>query len=264
MEEQARVAEKNGDSAGNPANRTFSADLVLHEESSGFELWLGSLEDAMSLAGLHDRGMNGFVNCAIEECVNECLCSRPARGRVRTHARGISVLDSGFKAENVADSRLSLAPDQVRALISFDAEWYSDTLGYNTAYLGLPGEDVNGYRMDDHFAEIMQFLATCRKEGRKVLIHCIMGINRSSAALVAFLCGGLGMGLRDAIDMTSKYRGHILSNESFLEQLIETFGAADSSASKAADLQNDAGVPGGDKSSMFCVGRSSGQGCDVL
>lgn len=236
-------------------DRTFSADLVLHDDSSGFELWLGSLEDALSLAGLHDRGVNGFVNCALEECVNECMCSRPQRGRARTHARGLSVVDAGFKAENVADSRLCLAPDQVRGLISFDAEWYSEYLGYDTAYLGLAGQDEEGYRMDEHFTEILDFLHVCRQEGRKVLVHCIMGINRSSAALVSFLCAGLGLSLRDAVDMTSKSRGHILSNESFLEQLIGKFGKG----SACDDAGHD------NKTCQFCIsGRSEGQACDVL
>jgi len=114
--------------------------------------------------------------------------------------------------------------DVLRGLVEFDQLWYSDFLECDMAYHGLAALDEDGYRMTDHFEEACQFLELCRQEGRKVLVHCIMGINRSSAALVAFLCAGLGMQLGDAIALASKRRGWILSNNSFIDQLVERFG----------------------------------------
>merc|ERR1712150_286737 len=105
--------------------------------------------------------------------------------------------------------------------------------------------DEAGYPMGEHFTEITEFLNNCRSECRKVLIHCIMGINRSSTALVAFLCGGLSMSLEDAVSLTSQRRGHILSNDSFLDQLItvwgpEAMGSCEPSMDTAGQLNVDA------------------------
>jgi len=213
--------------------RGWNADLVYREEDSGFELWLGSLEDALSLEGLRDRDINGMLNCAVEECRRECAtfrCKRAddaadeaPRGRRRTHARGASLADDG----QAIASRLSMPKDVLKGLVEFDTCWYSDILDTDMAYCGLEAADEDGYRMDHHFDEVKDFLAECRLEGRKVLVHCIMGINRSSVALVAFLCSGLGMELSAAVALASKQRGFILSNNSFIDQLIQYFGLPD-------------------------------------
>jgi protein-tyrosine phosphatase len=99
-------------------------------------------------------------------------------------------------------------------------------LNRDVAFLGIAANDEPGYAMDDHFGETMEFLDQCRVEGRRVLVHCVAGINRSSTALIAFLCASLQMDLEDAVELTSRQRGSILSNSSFLEQLVESFGEA--------------------------------------
>lgn len=53
-----------------------------------------------------------------------------------------------------------------------------------------------------------------------------MGINRASVAAVAFMCSGLGMSLEEAVDLISKERGHVLSNRSFLRELVTIYGSA--------------------------------------
>jgi len=231
-EQQAAMASS---AAACSSGATFAADLVFREEDGGFELWLGSLEDALSIEALRARGVNAVLNCAVEECIKECASFRldPAAsrsgGRRRTHARGASL---AVDEEDVVAGRRTLRVEQVRGLVEFEESWYSDVLEYDMAYLGLPAVDEDGYRMDSHFPDVKSFLGQCRQEGRKVLIHCVMGINRSSVALVAFLCSGLGMDLSSAVDLASKQRGYILSNESFLDQLIANFGLPESQEAK--------------------------------
>lgn len=222
-EEAARLAEERGESPpyyGGP----WSADLVVQEEG-GFELWLGSLEDALSLEPLRDRGVNGLLNCALESCLAEVACfQRPARGgRVRSHTRGASLLDESALGLR-GDSTPALNKDQVWAVASFDDDWYSETLETKVAYHSFRADDEAGYEISQHFAEIIDHLMECRKENRKVLVHCVMGVNRAPTATVAFLCGGLGMSLEAAVDKTSRSRGHILSNKTFIDQLIQHFG----------------------------------------
>jgi len=221
--------------------RNFGADLILREES-GFELWLGSLDDALNLDALHTQHIDAFLNCASEECYRECEPFRmPVRGgRRRSHARGASAsqLDKDiFTCASAVEGCKTLAADQIKAVASFDDEWYSDTLGYSTAYCKIDANDTDGYPMDQHFPEIASFLHVCRHERRRVLVHCIMGVNRSSAALVAFLCEGLGFNLEEAIITVSKQRGLILSNRSFVDQLVAKYGCSDV---RTAALTHDA------------------------
>lgn len=120
--------------------------------------------------------------------------------------------------------KINMPVDVLRGLVEFNQCWYSDFLDCDMAYYGIGAADEEGYRMEDHFEEACNFIDMCRRERRKVLVHCIMGINRSSVALVAFLCSGLGMDLRTAIELASRERGLILSNNSFIDQLVQHFG----------------------------------------
>lgn len=232
-EEAAKAAEERGDSPpyhGGP----WSADLALREEG-GFELWLGSLEDALSLEALRERGVNALLNCALESCLAEVACfQRPARGgRARSHTRGASLMDE--RSINLrGDDQPSLNRDQVWAVATFDEDWYSEALETQVAYHSMRAEDEADYEMEQHFSEIIDYVMECRRENRKVLVHCVMGVNRAPTATVAFLCGGLGMSIEAAVDQTSRSRGYILSNKSFIDQLIKRFGPGASEAAAAA------------------------------
>jgi len=225
-ERHTQLEEVRSRAAEDPESRcgSFSADLVLREEG-GFELWLGSLEDALDLEGLTSRGVDAFLNCAVEECERECAEFKVGRGRRRSHARGASAMTDSFRPAGAAEGACAaLTREQVRADALFDGEWYSRVLGRETAYLGVSADDEPGYPIAGHFAELVAFLLRCRAERRKVLVHCVMGINRSVAAVVAFLSGGLGMDLAQAITLASRSRGHVLSNRSFLAQLAKAYG----------------------------------------
>jgi len=208
-----------------PAGGAFAADLVFQGDN-GFELWLGSLEDALSLEGLVQRNIDGILNCALDDCQAECACSRPVRsGRARSHARGPSSMNNGdFTPSHAVEGVRKLDREHIRELASFDGDWYSTMLGRSIAYLGIAAKDAPGYAMDEHFSETCSFLGGCNTEGRKVLVHCVQGINRSSAALVAFLCHALAMELEAAVVLASKQRGLILSNDDFLAQLVRCYG----------------------------------------
>eukprot|EP00927_Polykrikos_kofoidii_P012187 TRINITY_DN15244_c0_g1_i1.p1 TRINITY_DN15244_c0_g1~~TRINITY_DN15244_c0_g1_i1.p1 ORF type:complete len:310 (-),score=61.95 TRINITY_DN15244_c0_g1_i1:170-1099(-) len=208
----------------------FAASLVYGcgdtVQDNGFELWIGSFEDCLNLEGLRARGINALLNCAMYECQTECACARPTgAGRRRSHARGPSATE--YQHMPLRDSgQLSevLGRDQIQAVAHFDEDWYSNMLGYATAFHGMDACDVEDYNMEQHFSEAIAFLSQCKTEGRKVLVHCIMGVNRSATSLIAFLCGSLQMPLKDAVELVSRRRGYVLSNKSFLEQLVRKFG----------------------------------------
>eukprot|EP00747_Dinoflagellata_sp_TGD_P125015 gnl/TRDRNA2_/TRDRNA2_174094_c0_seq1.p1 gnl/TRDRNA2_/TRDRNA2_174094_c0~~gnl/TRDRNA2_/TRDRNA2_174094_c0_seq1.p1 ORF type:complete len:1105 (+),score=166.55 gnl/TRDRNA2_/TRDRNA2_174094_c0_seq1:277-3315(+) len=64
------------------------------------------------------------------------------------------------------------------------------------------------------------FLQQCRAEGRRVLVNCISGHNRSSCICVCFLLVHENMTLLEAIDYVQMRRGTILSNHGFRLQLV--------------------------------------------
>jgi len=234
-----RGNEREAAGSGRPqltAAELFGADFVAGD-GQGFELWLGSLEDALCLQNLRHDGITGILNCALRECEGECAVFKHRGSRRRTHARGLSLLAEGFEPSNPSpkegeegeDEDELAAPmtrEQIRAVAQFDSEWYSDMLGQHIAYLGFAAEDRDGYAIDAHFEEIFEFLRRCQAEQRKVLVHCVMGINRSTTALVAYLCQELGMDLTDAVEAAARRHGHVLSNASFLRRLVEAYGGA--------------------------------------
>eukprot|EP00439_Symbiodinium_sp_Y106_P001414 s7997_g1.t1 len=130
---------------------SFTADLVLKEDATGFELWIGSLEDALNLRALRDRGIDAVLNCAVRDCEAEIACFKPHRcqRRARAHTRNASM---GMEAK-LGASWLGLRRDQIWSLASFDADWYSDVLELEVLYEGLPAKDEVGYDMRGHCQE---------------------------------------------------------------------------------------------------------------
>jgi len=208
----------------------FSADRVFAEDS-GFQLWLGSLDDALDLDALRKGGVTGILNVALQDCERErdWRGSRTMGARPRSICHAESLMTDSFAVgEKGTQGRKTLTSDQIREEVQYDGNWYSEVLGFDVAYLAVQAQDESEYNMAQHFPEVVEFLARCRKEQRRVLVHCVMGVNRSSASVCAFLCspedrGGVGLGLEKAVALASSARGSILTNESFLTQLVAEF-----------------------------------------
>lgn len=64
------------------------------------------------------------------------------------------------------------------------------------------------------------FIARCRREGRRVLVHCKAGHNRSACLVVCWLMAHEGMTLLAAVEHAQRLRGTILSNHGFRLQLV--------------------------------------------
>merc|ERR1712217_454756 len=97
--------------------------------------------------------------------------------------------------------------------MQFTADHYKQNLECDAfRYLALDTEDSRSYAMYEKFDEIVAFLRQCREEGKPVLIHCMMGLNRAACACVVFLMreglelGTQGLGLREAVDWVSRRR----------------------------------------------------------
>ena len=93
-------------------------------------------------------------------------------------------------------------------------------------YTGLDGcVDEYGYPLiERHLDQCRKFLTAqleeCRPDGC-VLVHCHEGRNRSAALCIAYLMVEHRMSLWDAVEHVWTRRPNVLSNISFLDQLID-------------------------------------------
>jgi hypothetical protein len=96
-------------------------------------------------------------------------------------------------------------------------------------YLSFPMEDEE--RVDPKVREVAAFAASLVRSGRKVLVHCTEGLNRSGVVAARALLE-LGCTAEDAIALIRRKRGltsdgfPALSNERFVEWLLAEGGAA--------------------------------------
>lgn len=87
--------------------------------------------------------------------------------------------------------------------------------------LRIHAEDAEGYNLiEKHGEECLNFLRCVQeKEGLKVVVHCVAGINRSGLISCAALMIFEQRNVTDAVKHCRERRGTILSNKSFREEL---------------------------------------------
>lgn len=100
--------------------------------------------------------------------------------------------------------------------INTGPEFYGDEV----KYLEFEAEDDDSYNMMQHFTTAYNFIEDARKSGGKVLLHCIMGINRSGLLTVAYCMVSKNIGPISAARLVKKTRPMLLTNHGFQRQLI--------------------------------------------
>lgn len=176
----------------------FEATLITMPpgESSTIKLWLGSVSDAMYPAALRERDVVCIINMAARQCSDI------------------------QRIEKISTECLSQW-DRV----SFNESWYRANLEREDfTYLRVDAEDHPRYKITDDFPACFELLERIERahNGKdvSVLVHCIQGLNRSAAICVGWLMKRHGMPLEYAIERISAKRPGILTNRSFLRQLI--------------------------------------------
>lgn len=100
-------------------------------------------------------------------------------------------------------------------------EHYMFYTGLDFAYEEVDSEDTLNFDMVGKSWPIAQaFIKKCREEGRRVLVHCRAGHNRSACICVCWLLACEGMNLLSAVQHVQQRRGSILSNHAFRLQLV--------------------------------------------
>ncbi|XP_028822770.1 dual specificity protein phosphatase 13-like [Denticeps clupeoides] len=93
--------------------------------------------------------------------------------------------------------------------------------GNSFVYCGIPAEDSTYFDLDVYFRPAADFIHKALKSSDgKVLVHCIMGMSRSSTLVLAYLMLYHHMPLRYAIQKVIKKRA-IYPNRNFLALLLD-------------------------------------------
>ena len=110
---------------------------------------------------------------------------------------------------NTVDDETSLSPEETKSL-------YDDSF----QYMGFSSEDAMDYPIMDHFKETHAFIEKARENNAKCLIHCMRGVNRSGVLATAHIMVKNNLGPITAAQIVYKKRGMLLTNPSFVSQLL--------------------------------------------
>ncbi|CAF0965764.1 unnamed protein product [Adineta steineri] len=89
---------------------------------------------------------------------------------------------------------------------------------FNVLWINI--DDTLSVDIRKHFDRTNQFLLSCKEKGEKVLVHCQMGISRSSSIVLAYLIKFHHENLTDAYDHLLNRRHIAAPNFGFFLQLI--------------------------------------------
>ena len=87
-------------------------------------------------------------------------------------------------------------------------------------YMGFDAEDAMDYPIMKHFEEVHAFIEEARKNNSKCLLHCMRGVNRSGVLATAHVMVRNNIGPISATQIVYKKRGMLLTNSSFVSQLL--------------------------------------------
>jgi len=110
-------------------------------------------------------------------------------------------------------------PDGVRSVVNATEHEPCHHADDDVRYLRLHIEDTENAAISEHFAESNAFIANGLEAGESVLVHCIAGISRSAALIIAYLVGKRGHTLAEALELTRTAREVAKPNKGFLVQL---------------------------------------------
>ncbi|CAF1202758.1 unnamed protein product [Rotaria sordida] len=89
---------------------------------------------------------------------------------------------------------------------------------YNVLWIKV--DDMPYTKIRQYFDQTNEFLRACRNKNQRVLVHCQVGISRSSSIVLAYLLKYHHNNLREAYDHLVQRRRIALPNTGFFLQLI--------------------------------------------
>jgi len=122
-----------------------------------------------------------------------------------------------------------------------DAPTFPPTYPLRTLHISI--SDYDGEDILTHLPSTTSFIRGALAESPKnrVLVHCFMGISRSTTVVIAYLIATTKMTPREALAAVGKKRAIVRPNRGFMSQLQEYY--SQSSNSLQAQLSPDDSVP---------------------
>jgi protein-tyrosine phosphatase len=89
------------------------------------------------------------------------------------------------------------------------------------AYLHISLDDIDNIK--PHIQQILGYVDTALRNNGKVLVHYALGINRSAAAIVSYLCHGNQINSSDALGFLRERKQNVKPSALFLKQIDQFF-----------------------------------------
>ena len=88
-------------------------------------------------------------------------------------------------------------------------------------YCHLKINDLPNFKILPHLNKAVSFIEEAHNKGANILIHCQMGISRSTSCLIAYFVKSLGYKVMSALKFIKRKRKQVMPNYGFLEQLVQ-------------------------------------------
>ncbi len=88
-------------------------------------------------------------------------------------------------------------------------------------YCHLKINDLPNFKILPHLNKAVSFIEEAHNKGVNILIHCQMGISRSTSCLIAYFVKSLGYKVMNALRFIKRKRKQVMPNYGFLEQLVQ-------------------------------------------
>jgi len=107
-------------------------------------------------------------------------------------------------------------------------------------YLSCRLDDLSSDSLTTHLENVLKFIDDAKEtKTGKVLVHCAMGISRSSALVIAYLMKAQGMSFDEAKEFVKSQRSCIRPNPGFSKQLLDFEKLTLANSPKNKERNND-------------------------
>jgi len=89
------------------------------------------------------------------------------------------------------------------------------------AYLHISLDDIDNIK--PHLPQILEYIDNALQNNGKVLMHCALGINRSAAAIVSYLCHRNQTNSSAKLEFLKEKKGDVKPSALFLKQIDQFF-----------------------------------------
>ncbi|KAJ9586251.1 hypothetical protein L9F63_020113 [Diploptera punctata] len=173
---------------------TLHSTETIHRQLPGFESHSGDLQDRLSVG----------VDC--DEVYPNIFIGDAGAAKNIPYLKRIGITHV-----------LNTAEGNRFGMVNTNREYYRRA---DIKYLGVQLLDLPMTNISIHFQETADFIESGIKSGGKVLVHCLMGMSRSSTCVLSYLMIKEGFTANDAVRRVRLYRA-IRPNDGFLHQLAE-------------------------------------------